>query len=404
MPVEHWQPKGDKRMTLLASIDLDDLSGALKKSGLDGWLVYDFHDLNPIAQRLLSAKSMVTRRVFIWLPAVGPPHLLVHGIDRPALGEFPGEIQTYTTWQDLHQALTALVGGRRVAMESSPENAVPYLDLVPHGVFELLTRLGATIVPSAPLITQFASQWSVQELADHRETAEIIASIARTTVEKVVHEAGVATEWGVQQDVLADLAAHGLITEDPPIVGFGPNAADPHYSPEEDGSRTLQEGDVVLLDLWAQKSPTTVWADQTWMGFAGETVPDEVQKVWTAVRDARDAAVARLVSAVRSGERATGAMLDAAARDVINGAGYGDYFGHRTGHSIDLHLHGSGPHLDDFETHDIRELVPGVAFSVEPGVYLTGRYGVRSEINVYLGKDGPEATPGEMQREIIVRR
>ena len=390
-------------MTLLANIDLDELSAALKQRGLDGWLVYDFHDLNPIAQRLLSAKSMVTRRVFIWLPAVGPPHLLVHGIDRPALGGFPGEIETYTTWQDLHQSLTALVGGRRVAMETSPENAVPYLDLVPHGVHELLTRLGATLVPSAPLITQFASQWSAEELEDHRQTAEAIASIARKTVASVINQVGVATEWAVQQAVIADLAAHGLITEDPPIVGFGPGAADPHYSPEEDGSRTLQEGDVVLLDLWAQKSPFTVWADQTWMGFAGEAVPDELQRVWEAVTGARDAAVERLKLAVQAGERATGAMLDTAAREVIHGYGYGEYFGHRTGHSIDLHLHGSGPHLDDFETHDIRELVPGVAFSVEPGIYLTGRFGVRSEINVFLGKDGPEVTPAEIQREIIVR-
>jgi Xaa-Pro aminopeptidase len=213
----------------------------------------------------------------------------------------------------------------------------------------------------------------------------------------------VATEWAVQRDVLAALAAHGLITEDPPIVGFGPNAADPHYAPEEHASRTLQEGDVVLLDLWAQKSPTTVWADQTWMGFAGETVPDEVQRVWTAVREARDAAVARLGAAIQAGERATGAMLDAAARDVIDRYGFGEFFGHRTGHSIDLHLHGFGPHLDDFETHDIRELVPGVAFSVEPGIYLTGRFGVRSEINVYLSQAGPEVTPAAIQREVIVR-
>jgi Xaa-Pro aminopeptidase len=220
----------------------------------------------------------------------------------------------------------------------------------------------------------------------------------------VIQQVGGATEWAVQQQVLTDLAAHGLITEDPPIVGFGPNSADPHYSPEEGGSRTLQENDVVLLDLWAQKSPNTVWADQTWMGFAGETAPDELQKVWTAVTEARDAAVERLRSAIQSGQRATGAILDTAARDVINGYGYGEYFGHRTGHSIDLHLHGSGPHLDDFETHDVRDLVPGVAFSVEPGIYLTGRFGVRSEINVYLGREEPEVTPRDVQREIIVRR
>lgn len=389
-------------MSTLAHIDLQELGAALRQRGLDGWLVYDFHDLNPIARRLLAARGMITRRVFLWLPAVGPPHLIVHRIDQPALAQFPGEVEVYVTWQDLQGRLSGLLRGRRVAMEMSPENAVPYLDLVPHGVVELLTRLGVTLLPSAPLVTQFSAKWSSAELEDHRQSAETIAAIARTTLEHTLGLIERATEWEVQQEVLMALNAAGLETEDPPIVAFGPNSADPHYAPEEGTSRTLGRDEVVLLDLWARSSSATVWADQTWMGFSGPTVPQEVARVWTAVIAARDAAIGRLVEASRAGQRVTGAALDQAAREVIVKQGFGEYFSHRTGHSIDLELHGSGPHLDDFETHDTRELLPGVGFSVEPGVYLPGRFGIRSEVNVVLGRSGPEVTPTEPQRVMVV--
>jgi Xaa-Pro aminopeptidase len=388
-------------MSTLQAFDFDALGATLKQRGLDGWLVYDFHDGNPIARRMLGETGMLTRRLFIWLPAVGPPQLVVSNIDRPAVGDFPGEYSTYTTWQELHQLLTSLVRGRRVAMETSPENAVPYLDMVPAGVVELLGRLGATVLPSAPLVTEFASRWSTAELEDHRRAAEAIAEIARGTLKLAIQQVGTATEVAVQRSVLEQLAGAGLQTEDPPIVAFGPHAADPHYSPTESTDRTLAADEVVLLDLWARPSPKTVWADQTWMAFTG-TPPDEVVTVWEAVRGARDAVVERLRTGPRSGEKLSGAELDNVSRDVITAAGFGEAFTHRTGHSIDLDLHGSGPHLDDFETHDVRELLEGIAFSVEPGIYLPGRFGVRSEINVVLGSDGPEVTPAVPQTDLIV--
>ncbi|MDH3285902.1 MAG: M24 family metallopeptidase, partial [Acidobacteriota bacterium] len=304
-------------MSTLAHIDLEELGAALRQRGVDGWLVYDFHDLNPIARRLLADRGMITRRVFLWLPAVGPPNLIVHRIDQPALSDFPGEVEVYTTWQDLHRILSATLRGRRVAMEMSPENAVPYLDLVPHGVVELLTRLGATLLPSAPLVTQFSARWSAAEFEEHRQTAETIAAIARTTLERTLDSVERATEWEIQQEVLMAFNAAGLETEDPPIVAFGPHSADPHYAPEEGRSRTLQQDEVVLLDLWARPSPVSVWADQTWMGFSGPTLPEEVARVWDAVVEARDAAVQRLAEAARSGQRMTGAALDQAAREVI---------------------------------------------------------------------------------------
>ena len=389
-------------MSTLAGLDLDALSAALRQRGLDGWLVYDFHGINPIARRLLGAKGMLTRRLFVWLPAVGPVKLVVHGIDRPAIGEFPGEVEVFTTWQELHQALTTLVRGRRIAMETFSENAVPYLDLVPHGIVELLTRFGAGIVTSAPLITQFAARWTARELEDHREVAEAIAGIARGTLARVVREVGDADEYAVQQQVIGELRRLGYDFEDPPIVAFGAHAADPHYSPQPSSSTRLVAGDVVLLDLWARRTTDTVWADQTWMGYAGATPPDEVVRVFDAVIAARDASVRRAREAVAAGEKLTGAALDVAARDVIARAGLGQYFTHRTGHSIDLDLHGSGPHIDDFETHDVRELLPGVAFSIEPGVYIPGRFGVRSEINVVVDRTGVEVTPREPQTALIV--
>jgi Xaa-Pro dipeptidase len=389
-------------MSTLAGLDLDALSAALRQRGLDGWLVYDFHGINPIARRLLGGKGMLTRRLFVWLPAVGPVKLLVHGIDRPAIGDFPGEVEVFTTWQELHQLLATLVRGRRLAMETFTENAVPYLDLVPHGIVELLTRFGAGIVTSAPLITQFAARWTAGELEDHREVAEAIAAIARGTLARVVREVGRADEYAVQQQVIGELRLLGYEFEDPPIVAFGAHAADPHYSPEPASSTRLAAGDVVLLDLWARRTPDTVWADQTWMGYAGPTPSDEVVRVFDAVIAARDAAVRRVGAAVAAGEKVTGAALDVAARGVLAQAGFGRYFTHRTGHSIDLELHGSGPHIDDFETHDIRELLSGVAFSIEPGVYIPGRLGVRSEINVILGRDGVEVTPREPQTALIV--
>lgn len=388
-------------MSTLQSFDFDALGATLKQRGLDGWLVYDFHGGNPVARRMLGETGMLTRRLFIWLPAVGPPQLVVSNIDRPAVGDFPGEYNTYTTWQELHQRLASLVRGRRVAMETSPENAVPYLDMVPAGVVELLKRLGATVLPSAPLVTEFASRWSTAELEDHRRAAEAIAEIARGTLKLAIQQVGTATEVAVQRSVLEQLAGAGLETDDPPIVAFGPHSADPHYAPHESTDRTLAADEVVLLDLWARPSPKTVWADQTWMAFTG-TPPDEVVTVWETVRGARDAVVERLRQAPRSGEKLSGAVLDHVSREVITKAGYGEAFTHRTGHSIDLDLHGSGPHLDDFETHDVRELLEGVAFSVEPGIYLPGRFGVRSEINVVLGPDGPEVTPAVPQTDLIV--
>lgn len=391
-------------MRRLATLDREALAAGLDAAGADGWLLFDFKGLNPIALRLLGVGSG-TRRLFVYLPRSGPPTAIAHRIELGPTREFPGTVVPYARWQELDAALRQVVGGRTVAMEVSPGDAVPYLDRVPMGVVELVTRAGARVVPSAPLVTRLAARWTPEEARDHIEAAEILARVARTVLAEVVHEVGRATETAVQQRVIEALEREGLVVDRThllPIVGFGPNAANPHYEPAASTERTLEANQVVLIDLFAGRSLDTVFADQTWMGFSGRTVPDEVGRVWTTVRDARDAALETVWSAARDGRPLHGYQIDQAARRVIDAAGYGDYFVHRTGHSIDRDLHGSGPHCDDYETRDDRELVPGVGFSVEPGVYLTGRFGVRSEVNVYWAPDGPRVTPAEPQRELIV--
>jgi len=388
-------------MALLDRLDLPALQQALTARGLDGWLIYDFHGLNPVAARVLGLGGMGSRRIFVLLPASGTPTALAHRIELQPMEGFPGEVRAYAAWEELHRELERLVRGRRLAMEVSAEDAVPYLDRVPVGVVQLIERLGGTVESSADLVTLFSARWSPAELADHRYAAEALATIARDTLAEVVGEAGRAREYAVQQRVCDRMTRAGLVWDHPPIVAFGANAANPHYEPADGSDALLERDQVVLLDLWGGRSLTTVFADQTWMGFAGGTVPDEVQKVWEIVRDARDAAIARLRAGLDRGEAVTGAALDAAARGHIAAHGYGEFFVHRTGHSIDVDLHGSGPHLDSYETNDVRVLLPGVGFSVEPGIYLSGRFGVRSEVNVVLG-EAVEVTPGQIQGSLIV--
>lgn len=390
-------------MALLEGFDFAALPDALREAGADAWLLFDFRATNAIAVRVLGVEGLATRRLFVLLPRDGRPVAVAHRIELGPLQGFPGDVRPYAGWKELHDLLRELVRGRTVAMEISPLDNVPYLDRVPYGVVELLRNFGATVVSSGPLVSRFAARWSPAELEGHRRAAEELARIAH----EALHWAGAETargaevrETGVQHRVRQAFERAGLVGDGHgPIVAFQQNAANPHYEPKEGADRRLEAGQVVLLDLWAGPHKGTVFADQTWMAFAGRAPDAEVRRVWDAVRGARDAAVKRL--AERWGERearpVTGAELDDAARGVIREAGYGEYFVHRTGHSIDRDLHGSGPHLDNFETADNRALVAGVGFSVEPGVYLPGRFGIRSEINVFLSETGPEVTPGAPQ-------
>jgi Xaa-Pro aminopeptidase len=385
--------------------DRDALRDALSSAGADAWLLFAFHGLNPVATRILELEGLNTRRLFVLLPREGEPVAVAHRIELAPVARFPGRVLPYSRWQELHAALSSIVAGRRLAMEVSPEDAVPYLDRVPAGVVELIRRLGGTVVPSGPLVSRFASGWTEAEAADHRFAAEVLAEVAREALSRAVREVDAGlTETALQARVVAAAEARGMVFDTLPIVGFGANSANPHYEPHAGADATLQSGDVVLLDLWAGRSRTTVFADQTWMGYAGERPPERVTRVWDVVRAARDAAVATVQGAAAANRPIAGFEADRAARGVIEAAGFGDRFVHRTGHSIDRDLHGSGPHLDDYETHDDRRLIPGIGFSVEPGVYLPGEFGVRSEVNVHWAPAGPEVTPRAPQTDLIAVR
>jgi Xaa-Pro dipeptidase len=392
-------------MAPLDGLDFSALRAALTSLGADGWLLFDFHGLNPIAARVVGVRGLGTRRYFVWLPRNGTPVAVAHKIELAPFAGFPGEIRPYAAWPELHAALTALLKGKVVALETSPDDNVPYLDRVPHGVVQLLERCGARVVSSAALVTQFAARWNPEELAGHRRAAELLAEIAREAIGWAGAQvaAGVEVrETAVQGRVREAFDRAGLYTDHGPIVGAQENAANPHYEPVAGSDKALEKDQVLLLDLWAGPSRGSVFADQTWMGFTGTNPPPEMRKVWETVRGARDAAVELLRARWKTGTPVTGAALDDAARGVIQAAGFGAHFVHRTGHSIDRDLHGSGPHLDNFETSDDRMLMAGIGFSVEPGIYLTGRFGMRTEINVFLGETGPEVTPRLPQRDLLL--
>jgi Xaa-Pro dipeptidase len=379
---------------------------AIGESGLDGWLLYDFHGLNPIATGLLRLEGMLTRRIFVLVPRTGVPVAITHAIEQGPWREWPVEWrkERYSSWRTLESLLASTVRGRRVAMEYSPGDAVPYLDRVPAGVLEMVRAAGAEVVPSGELVTRFYAAWDAHDAASHQRAAAAIAEIARAALRQAGERArsrSAAAEHEVRGWILEAFARAGLETAEPPIVAAGANAADPHYDPSPDRPRAIREGEVVLVDLWARE-PGAVYADQTWMATVGPPTA-RASEVWAAVRDARDAAIAMVRDGAAHGRSLRGGDVDDAARSVIAARGLGDYFIHRTGHSIDPRdLHGSGPHIDNLETREERLLVPGVAFSIEPGVYLAGEIGMRSEVNAFIEPGRAVITPADYQRDLLV--
>ena len=386
---------------------LHEIQTALMAAGLDGWLLYDFRQCNPIAAGMLGFEGLSSRRAVAWLPASGTPVALMHAIELDAWRKWPASWgrRVYQSWQSLESEIRSLVDGKRVAMEYSPGDAVPYLDRVPAGVLEMVRACGATVVSSAELVTQFYAVLTPEELASHVRSAEIIAQIGPAALSRAADAARAGaplTEFEVQQWIMAQFERHGLVTTHPCNVSVGANSANPHYEPADDRHALITMDSVLLIDLWAGE-PGRPLADQTWMATIGEPSDPDVMPVWNAIRDARDAAIAVIRGAFAAGAAIRGAAVDDAARAVITARGFAAAFTHRTGHSIDARdLHGSGPHMDGFETREERALLPGVLFSIEPGVYLTGRFGMRTEVNVAITHAGDVlVTPATIQADLF---
>jgi Xaa-Pro dipeptidase len=382
--------------------DLGRIQEALRAAGLDGWLLYDLHARNSVTAKLTELGDM-SRRYFVMLPAHGDPHALVHGIEETPWSHWPWSKERYVGWRQLEEKLRARLTGKRVAMEISEGDAVPAMDLVPAGVLQLIRDSGADVVSSGELVTQFYSVWTDEELASHRRAATILMQVANATfvrIAQAVKAGETITEGRAQGWVRDDLTARGAGVGADCIVAGTLGAADPHYAPIGLGA-TLRAGDLVLLDLWGKEKEDSVYADQTWMAYLGPQVPDRARELFTIIRDGRDAAVKFLQDSWKANRPVRGGEVDDVTRGLITDRGYGDAFIHRTGHSIDQAVHGMGPNIDNLETRDTRVLVPGVAFSIEPGIYLPGEIGLRTEINVFMGRSGPEVTVAQPQTEIF---
>jgi Xaa-Pro aminopeptidase len=388
-------------------LDVGAVQKALRDLGLDGWLLYDFQGSNPIAQRLAGlgrGGHMTTRRWFYFIPASGEPRGLVHAIERHNLDGLPGTKTPYAGRTALESGLKALLAGvRRVAMEYSANCAIPYVSRVDGGTIELIRAHGVDVVTSGDLVQQFEAHWNAEAIASHKRASEKLYRVkdrAFETAAARVRDGVPTTEFDLQQLMAQWFADEGLISDSPPMVSAQEHAGNPHYMPTERDSRPIGRDELLLLDLWGKlDAPGAVFADITWVGFTGRQAPDEMTRAFAAVRDARDAAVRVIEDAARAGREVRGYEADRAARSVIEQAGYGAHILHRTGHSLGETVHGNGAHLDDYETHDERRLLPGTGFTIEPGVYFD-HFGVRTEINVVWTPSGPEVT-GPRQQDIV---
>ena len=389
------------------ALDVRAIQTALAADRLDGWLLYDFHGSNPIAQQLAGLNGgphMTTRRWYYLIPSSGEPRALVHAIEQHNLDHLPGTRITYAGRQQLEDGLTALLGqARRVAMEYSPDCAIPYVSRVDAGTVEAVRKRGVEIVSSGDLVQQFEATWSAAQLAQHQEASAALYRIKDKAFEaaaKALKSGRKQTEYDLQQLMVEWFREEGLVSDAPPVVALGGNAGNPHYLPSVELNRVIVTDEVLLLDLWGKKTqPGAVYADITWVGATSRQVPAEPAAAFQAIVNARDAAVKLVQEKAVSGEDLRGWQVDRAARQVLEESGYGKQVLHRTGHSLGENVHGNGTHMDDYETHDERRIVPRTGFTIEPGLYFD-HFGVRTEINVYRGERDAVVT-GERQSAIV---
>src|SRR5258708_22652957 len=385
--------------------NISGIQADLRGAKLDGWLFYDFRGRDPIAQAILNLPSgMRTRRWYYFVPAKGEPKKLVHKIESESLAALPGDTLYYAGQDELHKSLKKMLGrAKKVAMQYSPKNEIPYVAMVEAGTVELVRGAGPKVVSSADLVQKYEACWSAQQAESHFSAGAIIDRIVRGAFEhaaKCVREKKALTEYDLKQWILKEFEAAGIWAEEGPDIAVNAHASDPHYGPTAESAVPIREGDLLLLDVWGKKkTPGSVYYDVTWMGYLGAKVPEKYAKIFAVVRRARDQAVDLIRTYVAKGKPLQGWQVDQATRRVIEKAGYGKYFFHRTGHSIGEKVHGNGANMDGLETHDARHLIAYTCNSIEPGIYLP-EFGVRTEVNVYVDESEARVT-GAVQNEIL---
>ena len=385
-------------------MDLSAIQQALRERNIDAWLFYDHHHRDPIAYRVLGLPDMMaTRRWYYLIPAKGEPVKLVHKIESGHLDSLPGSKSQYAGWQELFEGLKHMLAAyRNVAMQYSPNNIVFTISMVDAGTADMIRGLGKNIVSSADLVARFEATWTDEQIKTHFEARDAIDALTAEAFKEIGRRVrnGGTTEHQIQQFFMEGFARENMITDDPPIVAVNGNSGNPHYEPRADRSSPIREGDFVLLDVWAKKNkPGAVYYDITWVGLVGKTPTDRQQEIFKVVRDARDIGVKTVQDAIASHKPIAGWEVDHAVRGLIKNARYGDYFIHRTGHSIGTEVHSNGANMDDLEIHDERRILPNSCFSIEPGIYLP-EFGVRLEVDVLVRAASAEVT-GKIQTEIV---
>jgi Xaa-Pro dipeptidase len=382
------------------------IQSRLKEEGLDGWLLYDFRELNPFAQEYSPFTGILTRRWFMLIPREGRPVVLAHKIEECSFAADWAELRLYNGWKVMEAELKRMLQGcKAVAMEYSAGNAVPYVAFVDAGTMEMVRATGVEVRSSANMIQHFSARWTPAGLASHREAAALLLRVQREMFEYAAGELAAGrelSEYQLQQRILERFKAGGMESEHAPIVGSGPRSAMPHYEPSAEVHYPINREELLLLDIFCRKlGKDSITADITWTAYMGEPpVPKEMLEVFRTVTAARDRGIEVIQTNLAAGRPVSGAMVDDAVRAVIEKAGYGKYFTHRTGHSLGHRVHGDGVNLDNLETRDERLLEPGLGFTIEPGIYLPDRFGVRSEINCYVTESGLEVTTLPLQSEL----